>query len=334
MSEEKSEERITPSGSTPVTRRRGNGGLFLFLLLLVAAVAAGGYYGWQLLRTVKLEDQQQEQALQQMRDTLDQHLQGHEKQSETARTRLDELEGRLAAQQSRLQQLRAGGQTDWLLNEAEALASLAQQRLLLTGDIAASRRLLGAADEVLKRVDLPEAISARKALATDLEKLRGADQVDIAGLVLRLDALREQVAGLTVPAAKRADADAGQVVPREQVDSWQGWLAKLPITVRRHDETLPLPLDKQQASLLRLYLNSDLQKAQLAALQARPQVYTGALANARDTLDTWFAGGERVAQLDSGLQALQQASLEQALPEIGDGLAAIRALIHRRGDRG
>lgn len=328
MPEEKPEERITPSGSTPVTRRRSNGPLFLVLLLLVAAVAAGGWYGWQLLQHLKLEDEEQQQSIRELREDLRQQDQRYQEALAASREQLDRLEGRLAAQQQRLQQLRAGGQTDWLLNEAEALASLGHQRLLLTGDVQAARRLLEAADEVLRRVEMPEAVSARKALASDLEKLRGADRVDIAGLVVRIDVLREQVAELAVPAATRADAGAAQ---EQDTGTLAGWLEMLPVSVRRHDESVPLPLDEQQAVQLRIYLNSELQKAQLAALQARPDVYRSALAGARETLAAWFAGGDRMEQLDSRLEELQQVSLERALPEIGDGLAAIRGLIGRRG---
>lgn len=333
MSEQQSEKALTPSGPSALTHRRRSGPLFLFLLLLVGGVVTAGWYGWQLLREVQLRDEARSESTEQMRKQLQEHEQTDQQQRSQLRQRLDQLEAEVASQKDVIQQVRAGGQTAWLLNEAEALASLAQQRLLLTGDAEAARRLLQAADKVLSRVDSAGVIGARKALAADLEKLRGAGKVDINGLVMRLAALHEQVAQLAVPAGRRVAAEQPaadrRAADQPGGDGWSALLARLPVTVRRQDEALPLPLDRQQASLLRLYLDTELQQAQLALLQSRPEVYEAALESARSTLSAWFSEGA-VTQLDQSLAELQQVSLQQALPDIGDGLAAIRALIRER----
>jgi uroporphyrin-3 C-methyltransferase len=325
MSEPTPENNVMP----PAPRRGGAGLLWLMWLLLTAAVAAGGWWGWQQLQALQTGNSEQAQRLQ----TLSGQIQTlHTEQSEkmqTLREELDQAQAELAARRSAFQELRSGGQTSWLLNEAEALASLAQQRLALTADVAAARRLLEAADKVMMRLDIAEAISVRKALATDLETLRAAEKVDSTGLVLRLSALRESVSSLAVPAGA-APAPTSQAADGAEATGWRAMLADL-VSVRRTERSLPLPLDAQQASLVRLHLLNSLQTAQLAVLQSRPALYDKALADAQAVLDSWFdAGDPAVSQLNDSLQSLRAAPVKQALPDIGAGLEALRAVIAQR----
>ena len=323
MSENPSES-VTP-------RRRGGGLVLLFVVLaLVAALAGGGWYGWQHYQrlTERAEDYRNQLAgLQQELNTLRGE---HGKQLSSLREDLQQVRSEAAARREELQALRAGGQTTWLLNEAESLASLAQQRLLLSGDRAAAERLLEAADRVLARIEDPEVTPVREALAADLEKVRGARQVDTTGLVLRLGGLRSLVAELAVPAGARGD---GESAPSPDTEKTTTWWQRLPLTVRRHDEPLPLPLDDTRASLVRLQLLNELQRAQLAVMQSRPELYRDALGAMSTVIDAWCpAERPRVQQLRQALSELREAPVEQALPEIGGGLRAIRGLIGQRGD--
>lgn len=317
------------ASETVKPRRRGGGpGLLVLVLALVAVLAGGGWYGWQHYQRlteraadVRTELTRVQSELQALRDD-------HEKQVSSLRGALEDVRSQAAARRQQLQALRSGGQTTWLLNEAESLASLAQQRLLLSGDRAAAERLLEAADRVLDRIEDPAVTPVREALATDLEKVRGARQVDTTGLVLRLGGLRSVVAELAVPAGARGDDSAPASEPAQAGNWWQ----RLPLRVRRHDEALPLPLDDTRASLVRLQLFNELQRAQLAVMQARPELYRDAVDAARAVVDAWFpADRPRVQQLHQALTELRKEPVEQALPEIGDGLRALRGLISERG---
>ncbi len=321
---------MSENASAVKPRRRG-GGLVLLLVVLafLAALAGGGWYGWQQYQRLTERTQDLRTELTAVRDQL-QALRGdQEKQLSSLRGDLKDVQGEVAARRQELRALRSGGQTTWLLNEAESLASLAQQRLLLSGDRAAAERLLEAADRVLARIEDPQVTPVREALAADLEKVRGARQVDATGLVLRLGGLRSLVAKLTVPAGTRG-ADSS---PASEVQESANWWQRLPFTVRRHDQPLPLPLDDTRASLVRLQLFNELQRAQLAVMQARPKLYRDAVEATLAVLYTWFpADRRRVQQLKQALTELRQASVEQALPEIGGGLRALRGLIGERGE--
>ena len=306
--------------TTSQQKQRGAALANLLLLICVAGLLAGGWFGWQHWQGWQQQASRQSDQLAELQRTLE-TLQA---QRQDQAQRLEALETALTDTGEALDSLRAGGQRDWLINEAGALASLAQQRLLQTGDIEAADRLLAAADQVLARADDADLLPARRALAKDRQALDGARQVDTAGLVLRLAALQDRVVALTVTTPP-APAEPAPVP--EQGDWLDALIARLPVKVRHFDQAVPLPLDESQASLLRLTLNALLEQAQLALLQGRAQVYRESLGQARQILATWFADDHAVAsELNRALTALADAPVEQALPDIGAGLKALRQL--------
>jgi uroporphyrin-3 C-methyltransferase len=322
---------IRRSAVAPRLRQRGATLVNVVLLLVIAAVAAGGWFGWQFFERLSLENQTLREDVVALTASQQRSTDAWAKENADAGARLEKLEVELAVRGDTLAALKRGGQRNWLLNEAQALASLAQQRLLLTADIAAAERLLGAADETLARLNDPTMLPARKALAADLEKLRGAKQVDVQGLILQLGALQQQVATLTVPVQARDAAIEEKTPPSSDLKSdvswWQQFLYTLPVTVRRQAAPLPLPLDAEQASTLRLYLDNALQQAQLSLLQNKPAAFQQAIGQARSALQSWLnVESSDVKHLDASLQQLAQTNAEQALPEIGLGLKAIKGL--------
>lgn len=315
----------------PRLRQRGAALVNLLLLLVIVAIAAGGWFGWQFFERLSLESQTLREDIVALTASQQRGADLWAKESADAGARIEKLEVEQAVRGDALAALQSGGQRNWLLNEAQALASLAQQRLLLTADVAAAERLLGAADETLARLNDPTMLPARKALAADLEKLRGAKQIDVQGLVLQLGALQQQVATLTIPVQARDAAMEEKAPPSSDTGGdaswWQQFLYTLPVTVRRQATPLPLPLDAEQASTLRLYLDNALQQAQLSLLQNKPAAFQQAIAQARRALQSWLnSDSSEVKHLDASLQQLAQTDAEQALPEIGLGLKAIKGL--------
>lgn len=318
---------ISPLAAAPRVRQQGAALINLLLLLVIIAVVAGGWFGWRFFERISTENQTLREDILALTVSQQSGADLLAKKNAEAAARIEKLEVEQAVRGDTLAALQRGGQRNWLLNEAQALASLAQQRLLLTSDIASAERLLGAADETLARMNDPNMLPARKALAADLEKLRGAKQVDVQGLILQLGALQQQVATLTVPVQVR-DADIEEKLPpSSDANWWQQFLYALPVTVRRQEAPLPLPLDAVQASTLRLYLDNALQQAQLSLLQNKPAAFQQAIAQARSALRGWLnTESSEVKHLDASLQQLANTNAEQALPEIGLGLKAIKGL--------
>lgn len=303
--------------------------LVLVILVLAAVIGAGAWWGWQEYQ--RLEADKADVVGQMERLRADMSAQRGDVQAALAG--FEKKQAELAAQrikdQAVLTDMKTGGQKLWLINEARALASLASQRLLLTQDALAARRLLEAADNVLARLDDPSVLPARQALALDMDKLSRANKVDVQGMVLQLGALRQTVAELAVPVE---EAPPERDTPDVSQPWWKDVLDRMPVTVRHHEGRVPLPLSAEQASLVRLTLDGSLQQAQLALMQGRGQAYQQALTNAELTLKQWFRSDDpRASHMQEVLEEMGGRQVAYALPEIGAGLAAIEALKRKEG---
>ncbi|MGB1466116.1 MAG: uroporphyrinogen-III C-methyltransferase [Alcanivorax nanhaiticus] len=303
--------------------------LVLVILLLACVIGAGGWLGWQeylRLQADKADVVGQMEALKADMAAQRSEVQGalaafEKKQAEQAAQRVKD--------QAVLTDMKTGGQKLWLINEARALASLASQRLLLTQDAQAARRLLEAADGVLARIDDPTVLTARQALAVDMDKLSRAGKVDVQGMVLQLGALRQTVAELAVPVE---EAPPERDMPDTSQPWWQDMLDRMPVNIRHHEGRVPLPLSAEQASLVRLTLDGSLQQAQLALMQGRGEAYQQALTNAELTLKEWFRNDDpRASHMREVIGEMGGRQMAYALPEIGAGLAAIEALKRKEG---
>ncbi len=304
--------------------------LVLVILLLAGVIGAGGWLGWQEYQRLQAD---KADVVGQM-ETLKAAMASQRSEVQGALAAFEKKQAELAAQRIKdraaLSDMKSGGQKLWLINEARALASLASQRLLLTQDAMAARRLLEAADNILARIDDPAVLPARQALAVDMDKLSRAGKVDVQGMVLQLGALRQTVAELAVPVE---EAPPERDMPDTSQPWWQDVLDRMPVTVRHHEGRVPLPLSAEQASLVRLTLDGSLQQAQLALMQGRGKAYKQALTNAEVTLKEWFrADDPRASHMLDVIGEMSGRQVAYTLPEIGAGLAAIEALKRKEGD--
>ena len=81
----------------------------------------------------------------------------------------------------------------WMLEEAEQLLLLANQRLSLDADVDLAKTALQLADEKLEDIGDPGLLPIRRELATEIAELASVPQLDIAGIALRLRALMQSV---------------------------------------------------------------------------------------------------------------------------------------------
>src|SRR6266850_185740 len=104
--------------------------------------------------------------------------------------RVDDLARELdqvKAQRAALDQLYlelARGRDEATLLDVERLITLAAQDLRFTGHVAGALNALQAADARLARMDRPQYLGLRRALARDIEKLRAVPVVDVTGIAL------------------------------------------------------------------------------------------------------------------------------------------------------
>lgn len=335
-----------PEEPVPAKPRSGRGlaALALFLALLACGGSGGiAWLWWQADRDAA----QQQAALQEELASLRQQGVAREKASQEQINALrEQLQARLAELQQAQAQLRnalasaasqagerpiqpGSGRTA----EAEYLLRIANHRLLMERDPLGAQRLLSLADEILAQVDGFAYHDVRILLANELVALRDVRHVDVQGVFLRLQALRDAVGKLPLrlaeytargeDAASNAEAPANATEP-SLLDALLERLTGL-VRFRRHDGEQVRPLlAPRQADYLELRLGLALDRAQLAALRFDEDVYRASLNDARGLLGRYVDTTRRQSN-DVAAQLDELAELEIAapLPDISASLARL-----------
>lgn len=322
---------IPQQPSSPARRKNGKSPMGWLALLVILILVVAGWLGWQQWQLFTADQQQikngQQRVVAQLEQWQQQQTQALAAQQsliDGLRVQVVSLSDQTLLHGQKIAALHDGGELVWLLNEAKTLASLANQRLLLTADLPSAYQLLQAADKTLAQIDAPDVLPARRALAADMERVKAAQQIDTTALLLRLGALVDDLQYLTLPelTEKTAVVEAQQ----DETSWWQQLVSRLPLTIQRYEGDLPLPLAASQLAQVRLSLAMDFQQAQLALLQGKPAVYQQGLTQAVQTLDAYFLQDDtRIAHVRASLDELLAIDIQQSLPRTGAGLEAIKA---------
>ncbi len=327
-----------PAGKKPARTKKpastGSGVLLARLALVCTLIiAAGVFYLWQANRQSHSRLQQQIQQLQQ---DLEQRLGSQRQTDQTLQTELKQLHQRqeeLAESLDTLLRENRHLQRDWLVNEAEYLVRLANQRLVLARDVDTAIAALKAADARLRETGDPSLIGLRKALAEDIVTLQGVPRPDITGLSLRLSALGQAVDTLpllTPEPEQAAEPAPGNTAPK--VRSWRElpkaiWedLKKL-VVIRQHGGPIKPLLAPEQHFFLIQNLRLQLEQARLALLNGEDRIYHERLATARQWVETWFdPDSDRTRRFLNQLAELDKIDIRPALPTLDRSYQAFQA---------
>lgn len=331
---------------------KGGGGkagiiALVLVVLLALVVLIGGWWGWQQLADQRQRlaqvasnassiadiesqlgdrDRQREQALQSIRDEFQQYR-------ESVNQTLDDVLAQLASEQQ-------ADPSDWLYAEVEYLLRLANQRLQLERDVEGAEALLRTADERLAQADNPALTPVRRAIQSELAALASVPQVDSTGLYLTLMAQQEQLAQLPLEQdVKQIAAKGGDTSPvsggwRDQLARFGQELKDL-VVVRKHDQALEALLTPEQEAYLRQNVRLQLEQAQLALLNANPQLYRASLEKAVTLIEDYYdTDNQGVAESLEQLKTLADKTIRPELPDISESLQALRDFMERRRDAG
>jgi uroporphyrin-III C-methyltransferase len=245
--------------------------------------------------------------------------------------RLTDAQNQRLAVESLYQDL-SRSRDEWTLAEVEQAMLIANQQLQLAGNAKAALRALETADSRLARMDRPQFGALRRAITSDIERLRSLPQVDLTGMSLKLEIAAERISALPLAAE-------GQPVPAQPTQAtsedsgflkstWGNFLQDLRslVNLKRLDAEVVL-LAPEQAYFLRENLRIRLLGARLALIAKDEHSFKSDLKAASAWVAKYFiAADPAVSSLLAVLRELQDTTLESRLPEISSGLEAMSAL--------
>jgi uroporphyrin-3 C-methyltransferase len=253
-----------------------------------------------------------------------------------AQARIGAVEAKLLESQSQqlaleaLYQELSRSRDEWVLAEVEQTLAIAAQQLQLAGNVQAALVALQTADARLARPDRPQFLGLRKVIARDIDRLKNAPSVDVAGMTLRLDQLVAAVDQLPLLADGRPKATEPAPAADEPAGWARTWQAvweelKSLVRIQRLDASDPALLAPEARVFLRENLKLRLLHARLALLQRDEAAFRGDLKAAQTWLGRWFDTKQKpVATALQTLAALNAAAVSVELPTIADSLSAVR----------
>lgn len=265
---------------------------------------------------------------------------------------LESRQSEAQSQQVALEQLYkdlSQNRDEWALSEIEQVLSTASQQLQLAGNVQGALIALQNADRAVSRSDTPQFLTIRRAIAADIEKLKGLPAVDLAGVALRLDNVIVQVDSLPMLADEKPllavapvrTTRKGAPLPAEPapalgvgqrlLQTWTLWSREMwddvrqLIRVRSVDEPEALMLSPSEAFFVRENLKLRLLNARMALLSRNEATFRDDLATAQSMLLKYFDTRARVTQSSqAALRQVQANNLAIELPTLAGSLGAVR----------
>ncbi|KWN19492.1 fused uroporphyrinogen-III synthase HemD/membrane protein HemX [Burkholderia ubonensis] len=334
----------------PPARRGGSAFLWLVVVVLGCAAGVGGY---ALNRKVDRLDT----TLAARQKTLD--AQAAETRTKTEQalasahqvdTQLAQLDGKLAdaqnAQQALQQQYQdlARNRDVWMFEEVDQMLSSASQQLQLTGNTQLALIALQNADARLASSQSAQAVTVRKALAQDIEKLKAAPSADLTGLAIKLDDAIAKIDALPlageaiVPhAAPKANtaADVAETAAATGEPRWKAWWhgfsagigeqLKGLVQVRRIDNADAMLTSPDQGYFVRENVKLRLLTARLSLLARNDAAMKADLHAAQASLAKYFDQAAKDTQtVEDLLKQVDGASLAVAVPNLNTSLNAVQ----------
>lgn len=251
---------------------------------------------------------------------------------------------------------------EWALAEIEQVLSTASQQLQLAGNVAGALIALQNADTRLSSSDQPQFIQIRRAIASDIEKLKSLPDLDLAGIALRLDSAIAQIDAMPLladekplvleqrPTRVAKVAKVAKITNTANADSTKsaipnnetGWLLTLQNTwhnvstemwgdvrqlIRIRDVAAPdaLLLSPTQAYYARENLKLRLLNARLALLSRNESAFRSDLGAAQDAISKYFdTQAKRTQTVQMLLKQMQGSNLIIDMPTLSHSLAAVR----------
>ena len=257
-----------------------------------------------------------------------------------AQAKITLLEARLAesqAQQAALGALYrdlAPSRDEIALSEIEQVLLVASQQLQLAGNVSSALTALQLADAKLQRLDRPQFVPLRRALARDIDRLKATPFVDVTGLSVKLDQAIAGVAALPLAMDERLPPPVPEAVTPAVVEpAWRRFLRAAWADVRQlvrievEDRAAAPLVPPPQQYFLRENLKLRLLAARVALLNRDDASFRSDLAEADAWVRQYFdTRAKPVQALQSTLKQVAATPTTGELPDLARSLEALRLL--------
>lgn len=263
-------------------------------------------------------------------------------------TRLSEV----ALQRSQLDELMQSlsrSRDENLVVDVESALRLAQQQAQLTGSVEPLLAALKTADQRLARAAQPRLNAVRRALASDIDKIKSAAVTDIPSLLVKLDEIGRLLEDLpvlntvtAVPRVEKSNASLKEVQPKSTVTGQEGrWqmifqnfidknsqivrteLVKL-VRVSRIESPDAVLLSPEQTYFLRANLKLKILNARLGLLGRQIQSAKSDLSAVADDVRKYSdPSSKQVQLLLTSLSSVQTQLSNASVPALDASLAAL-----------
>jgi len=220
------------------------------------------------------------------------------------------------------------GRDQWALAEIEQVLLTAAQQLQLAGNVKAAIIALEGADTRLQRLNKPQFTALRRAIATDLARLRAVPSLDEVGASARIEALVARHTRWPLASAQVSEAVPAPRASGRATDIGQELWAELKrlAQIRRIDGNEAVLLPPDQAYFLRENLRLRLLSARLALLSQDQSAFHADLRAVSEMLSRYFNTRDAgVADALKEVKRLASLQIAQKLPGIDASLAALEA---------
>lgn len=366
-------KKTDPAKTTSPSKPSKNSTGPLVLTIIAAAVIVGGAM-WYIQKNQKDLGTQYDAQFQALLQQTKQNEQLAKEASGTARNQEQQIQ-RLSKSLSHLteqlndvsvavQTMTASGSDIILLNDIEQLITLAQQQLMIGGNLANAIVSLETAQARLAHANRPSLATLVQTINGDLDRLRTVQVADVSVVTAQLNRLKELLnqAPLYVPDNKNSSINGEQASEPEAVANtpevasdvtkavdpnapwWQrtldqasdltqkGWetisqdLGQF-VSIRRVDDSAALLMSADQADRFRDNLSLRVTMAQLALMTKQTEVWQTELAHIITAVEQRFDPSLALTQRTLALATkLADTDIDVKLPSLDNSLAAIESL--------
>jgi len=351
------EQQAVKETSKEVRRSRSGFWFGFIILLVIAALAATGYYFLSQLRakqedlggevkgvvSQQISDYQAQLAAIQTQlateqaditnkethfsHTVEEFSKLHDEKLETVRKDLME-------EIQKLQRQLGKTRGDWLLADAEYLLSVANQRLLLMGDVNTTLEALAAADQRLRESGDAAAYKVREQLAKDISAMSKVSAVDVVGIYAVLQNLETQIDSLTLllPYAGK-EVEKEKTIPIEKTKTKSDDLLdelESMVTIRHVQQHVNEILTPEQAQFIREQSRVKLEMIKIALVQQNDTLYQASLADASKWILSNFVKDKEANHFLAEFDKLTQIRMRSQFPDISLSLKMLRDITKLR----